>query len=208
MEAHSQGRLSLFWSKQDDGQDQTTALNQRSYALENPPMWITGRGPREEEDSSALIKAVPCMTCSMVSLQGLYLGDAFRHPNVSTSVGLKSFCPWCLKLGRNTETIAICLWQVHYMMVIMCDICWVFACMSAQSILDHHLGCKTKHDKECAEHEGPITAPKKRGLWNKRKHPSHMVQMLLSSHMEQNVALHLPSSQAGEHKLVHSLDHC
>ena len=53
------------------------------------------------------------MTCAMVDLQGLYLGEAFVHPKVSVSVGLKPFCPLCLKLDRNTETIVIHLWEVH-----------------------------------------------------------------------------------------------
>ena len=53
-------------------------------------------------------------TCTMVSLQGLHLGKAFRCPNISASVGLKLFCPWCLKLGRNTGTITIHLREVHY----------------------------------------------------------------------------------------------
>ena len=39
------------------------------------------------------------MTRAMVGLQGLHLSDAFRHSNVSSSVGLKSFGPWCFKLG-------------------------------------------------------------------------------------------------------------
>ena len=33
------------------------------------------------------------MTCTMVSLQGLSLGKAFSYPNISTGMGLKSFCP-------------------------------------------------------------------------------------------------------------------
>ena len=33
-----------------------------------------------------------------------------------------------------------------------------------------------------------------------------MVQALPSSHKEQNNTLHFPSSQANEHKLVHSMD--
>ena len=69
-------------------------------------------------------------THAMVSLQGLHLGNAFRHPNVSASMGLKSFCPWSLKLGGNTITIAIHLWDVHYRMTILCDICWVLTSMS------------------------------------------------------------------------------
>ena len=36
-----------------------------------------------------------------------YMSETFRCSNVSARVGLKSFYPWCLKLGGNTETIAI-----------------------------------------------------------------------------------------------------
>ena len=53
-------------------------------------------------------------TRAMVGLQGLPSSDAFQHLNVSASVGLKSFCPWCLKFGGNTETIATHLREVHY----------------------------------------------------------------------------------------------
>ena len=63
------------------------------------------------------------MTHSMVGLQGLHLGKAFIWPNISAGIGVKSFCPWYLKLGRNTETITIHLREVHYRMVIVCDIC-------------------------------------------------------------------------------------
>ena len=95
-----------------------------------------------------------CRVCIWMTL--------FRHPNISVSVGLKSFCPWCLKLDGNTKIITIHLCEVHYMMAIVCDICWVFTCMSAQSILGHFSGCKAKHDKECTEHEGPAKAHKKK----------------------------------------------
>ena len=44
-----------------NGQNWTTALNQRCYTLENPPTWIRGRDPKEEECPCAVIKAVPCM---------------------------------------------------------------------------------------------------------------------------------------------------
>ena len=44
-------------------------------------------------------------TRAMVGLQGLQSSDTFQHLNVPTSMGLKSFCPWCLKFGQNTETI-------------------------------------------------------------------------------------------------------
>ena len=66
---------------------------------------------------------------AMVGLQGLYTSDAFRQFNMSSSVRLKSFCPWCFKLGGNTDTIATHLWEVHYRLAIVCDVCKVFASM-------------------------------------------------------------------------------
>ena len=97
------------------------------------------------------------MTHTMVSLQGLHSGDTLRCPNISASMGLKSFCPWCHKLSRNTETITIHLCEVHLQMAIACKICWALAGMTAENILDHQLGCNGKHDNKCTEcdaHEG------------------------------------------------------
>ena len=42
-------------------------------------------------------------TRAMVGLQGLHMSDGFQWFNVSASVGIKSFCPWCFKLGGNME---------------------------------------------------------------------------------------------------------
>ena len=53
-------------------------------------------------------------THAMVGLQGCHSGDVLKHPSISAGVGFKSFCPWCLKLGGNTEKIAIHLCEVHY----------------------------------------------------------------------------------------------
>ena len=86
------------------------------------------------------------MTMAMVGLQGIHSGDAFRCSNVSSSLGLKSFCPWCFKLGGSTEVIATHLREVHYRLAITCNLCKLFTSMSAQSVLDHHSGCKAKHD--------------------------------------------------------------
>ena len=47
---------------------------------------------------------------------------------------------------------------------------------------------------------------KRSHLGDKRRHPSHTVQMLPRSHKQQNATLHLPSSQADEHKSVHTLN--
>ena len=61
--------------------------------------------------------------------------DAFRCTNISTRMGLKSFFPWCVKLGWNIETIAINLWEVHYRMAIMCELCWgLLACLHRASL--------------------------------------------------------------------------
>ena len=90
----------------------------------------------------------------MVGFQGLHLDDAFRCSNISYSVGLKSFCPWCFKLGGNTEMIATHLQEVHYRLAIVCDLYKSFTSMSAQSVSEHCSGCKAKCAKECAEQEG------------------------------------------------------
>ena len=70
-------------------------------------------------------------TRGMVGLQGLHSSDAFRPFNVSSSVGLKLYCPWCFKLGGNTGTIATHLSEVHYRLAIVCDLCKLFTSMSA-----------------------------------------------------------------------------
>ena len=77
------------------------------------------------------------MTHVRDSLLGLHSRNALRCPNISASMGLKSFWPWCYKLGRNTETTFIHLWEVHCRMVIMCDICQAFAGMTIQNILGY-----------------------------------------------------------------------
>ena len=91
------------------------------------------------------------MTHAMMGLQGLHSSDTHKCPHISAGVGLNSFCPWCLKLGRNTETITIHLHEVHYWMVNVCDICQVFAGMTMQSMWDHQPECKGKCDKEHAK---------------------------------------------------------
>ena len=116
------------------------------------------------------------VTRAMVGLQGLHLSDAFRHSKVSSSLGLKSFFPWCFKLEGNTEVLATHLREVHQWLVINCDLCKSFVSMSAQSVLDHHSGCKAKHVKECTEQERHKvkknhikSSPNHR---NRRKHPN------------------------------------
>ena len=56
--------------------------------------------------------------------------------------------------GGNPEMIATHLQEVHYRLAIPWDLCKSFASMSAQSVLEHHSGCKAKCTKECAEQEG------------------------------------------------------
>ena len=83
-------------------------------------------------------------TRTMVDLQGLHSSDAFRCSNMSSRVGLKSFCLWCFKLGGNTETIVTHLREVHCHLAIICDLCKSFTSMSVQNILEHHSGFKAQ----------------------------------------------------------------
>ena len=94
------------------------------------------------------------MTQAMVSLKGLHMSDTFRCPNASVSMGLKSFCPWCLKHGGNIETIIVHMREGHYRMAIVCNVCQSFAGMNTQHIQDHDSSCKAKHGRECMEQEG------------------------------------------------------
>ena len=71
-------------------------------------------------------------TRAMVCLQDLHTSDAFQHLNISASMGLKSFCPWCFIFGGNTETITTHLSEVHYRLAIACNACWAFASMSVR----------------------------------------------------------------------------
>ena len=116
-------------------------------------------------------------TRAMVGLQGLHLSNAFRCSNVSSSVGLKSFCPWCFKLGRKAKMITTHLREVHYRLVIACNICKSFASMCAQSILDHCSGCKAKCTKEHAEQDRQKRQKshtrKSPSYNNKKTHPNH-----------------------------------
>ena len=59
-----------------------------------------------------------------------------------------------LEVGGNTEMTATHLREVLYQLAIACDLHKLFASMSAQSILEHHSGCKARCTKECAEQEG------------------------------------------------------
>ena len=92
------------------------------------------------------------MTKAMVGLQGLHCDDAFRHPNISSNMKLKSFCPWCFKLegtlkqlpptsGRCTTKQQLLVTSAGHLPV------W------AQSILDHCSGCKVRCTKQCIEQE-------------------------------------------------------
>ena len=83
-------------------------------------------------------------TKAMVGLQGLHSSATFWHLNMSTSVGLKSFCPWCLNFGENTETIVNHLREVHYRLAVACNICWSFASMLVQVVLEHQSKCRAK----------------------------------------------------------------
>ena len=60
---------------------------------------------------------------AMIGLHGLHSSDTFQCSNIAASMGLKSFFPWCFNLGGNTETITTHLREVHYRLVIACNVC-------------------------------------------------------------------------------------
>ena len=137
-------RCAGWWS----GLTNCSALPQPPTPKFTPETWrLRGWGPWPGKDPGIVTETV-------LGLQGLHLSDAFRCSNISSSVGLKSFCPWCFRLGGNTEMIATHLREVHYWVAITCDLCKSFASMSAQSVLEQCSGCKAKYMKEHAEQEG------------------------------------------------------
>ena len=87
-------------------------------------------------------------TRTMVGLQGLHTSNAFWHPNVLASMGLKLFFLWCFKFGGNTKTITTHLKEVHYRLAIACNVCWTFASMSMQVVLEHQSRCRMKSHKK------------------------------------------------------------
>ena len=99
------------------------------------------------------------MTRTMVDLQGLHSSDAFRLSNISSSVGLKSFFPLVLQAGGqhwnnsypSEGSALLTTLQDHW--PLLANSVSHLPSMSEQSILEHHLGCKTKHEKEHAEQE-------------------------------------------------------
>ena len=113
--SHSCGILQLLWNAQDDGQDWPTAPHRSSHQLPNLHQRLRGQSLWWAKTLVLLLKQYLThyyhfyekgMTRAMVGLQGLHLSNTFRCFNISSSVGLKSFCFWCFKLGGNTEMIA------------------------------------------------------------------------------------------------------
>ena len=157
-EMHSSWRLRLLWDVEDDSQDLTScSASSRPLAQKS-----TSGGPEAETDGRAkkLVQSLKQYhaqfyyfyekgsTRAMIGLQGLHSNDMFWCSTVAASMGLKSFCPWCFKLGGNTETITTHLREVHYRLAIACDVCWSFASMSVQVVLEHWLGCRMKLHKK------------------------------------------------------------
>ena len=147
------------------------------------------------------------MTHTMISLQGLHLGNAFRCPNVSASMELKPFCQGCLKLGRDTKQLPstsgryIIGWQSCVTYARHLPACLHRASLAITEDARQNVAWNVQSAK------GPQKSLRKRSLRDIRRHPSCMIYMLSSSHKEWNVALPLPSSQAGEFKSVHPLNH-
>ena len=140
----------------------------------------------------------------MVSLQGLHTSNAFRCSNVSVSAwGLKSFCPWCLKLGGNTEMQSPSILDRCITGLQLCVIYASCHCtsMNTQSILEYCSGCKAKCDKECTGAWGTgkgtiVTQEVAQGPWHGRRCPNYPAQRSPRNHKECNTFQHLPTSPA------------
>ena len=153
----SSGRPHFLWNVKNDNKDWPAAPHCWS-------LWLQIYTKQSESETHSKAKALVLSlkqyhihyyrfykkgtTRAMVGLHGLHMNYAFQHSNVSTGVGLKLFCAWCLKLGRNTEAIAIHLREVHNCLTITCDIFQLFTSMSVQVILEHHSGCKVQSHKK------------------------------------------------------------
>ena len=112
-------------------------------------------------------------------LQGLHLGNASRCSNITSSVGLKFVCPWGFKLGENTEMIATHLWEVHYRLVIACDLCKSFTSMSVKMFWNTTQGVRpsmlknVQNKKGMKRWEGGSGRSPRQG--NRKKHPNHWI---------------------------------
>ena len=87
-------------------------------------------------------------TRDMIGLHGLHSNVRFWCSNMAASIGLKSFCSWCFKLGGNMETIATHLREVHYRLAIACNVCQLLGSISAQVVLEHQSGCRMKSHRK------------------------------------------------------------
>ena len=120
----------FLWNEKNNNKDWPAAPYSWSYRLQNLYQGVRGRdswpvkglGPILETVSHSLLQALwEGTTRAMVGLKGLHTSDAFQHLNISASVGLKPFCPWCFKFGGNTETFTTHLREVHYRLARVCD---------------------------------------------------------------------------------------
>ena len=161
--------------QKNDGQDQPTALYRWGH-------WFQIYTRESEAKTHDMVKILVLLlkqyhthyyqlyekgtTRAMVGLQGLHISNAFWCSNMSASVGLKSFCPWCFKIGCNTETIATHLREVHYQLAITCNICKTFASMLAQIVLEHLSGCKVKLHKKKSKAKDQEKASQSQFKWH------------------------------------------
>ena len=133
-------------------------------------------------------------TYAIVSLQEIYLGDALQHPNGSTGVGVKSFCPWYLNKAEIPKQLPFTSgrytigWQsyVIYAGHVLAGLPRTSSTITQDEKWSMTMSTQSMKDKR------RLTSPtRKRSLSHKdrREHPSSSVQILPRSHMEWNFAL-------------------
>ena len=113
--------------------------------------------------------------------------------------GLKSFFPWYLKQGRNTETIA----STYRRDIIGWQMCTTYAghllACPHRVFMTIVQGARQNATRNALSMNGLQKPLRKRiSLGVKSRHLSHTVEMLPRSHKGWHVTLHLLSSQASE----------
>ena len=146
------------------------------------------------------------MTWAMVGFQGLHTSDAFRCSTVSDSMGLKSFWPWCLKLGGVPKWFPSMLERciTGWLLCVTyasCSLAWMHRA-SWTTTLD----VKPSATRNMPSRRDRKSTRKNQSPGNERRCPNYPAQRSSRNHKEQNATQHLLSSPARGHKLVHFLN--
>ena len=183
-----------IWKSEAEAHCQAKALVLSVKQCHAPYYWLYEKG----------------MTRVRVGLQGLQLGNAFRCSNISSSVGLKSFCSWCFKLRgtprQSSPTSGRCItsWLlsatcVSHSPTCLHKACWTTAQGVRPSMLRNTQNRKYMKGKNVTQEEVQV-------MRTGKKTSLSIDQVTPKSPECQSDAQHLPSNSTNEHGLVYTLD--